>query len=237
MRRDKRKWAEDLVQEAANAAQMGRMKTVYDITNKLTNEKRKAVNSVRDKSGQLITEESQKRSRWKEHFEEILNRTEPENPIGQSNTDKISERVNVKTDYISAGEIRRAMSDMKNRQAPGRDEITVELLKADSIITESILEELFRVIWDTEEIPSGWTKEIIIKIRKKGDLTVCDNSRGVTLLSVPGKPFGKVLINRITDGVDKELRNEQAGFREGRNTAEQLFILRSIIEQSVEWQT
>ena len=57
------------------------------------------------------------------------------------------------------------------------------------------------------------------------------------MLSVPGKPFGKVLINRIKDGVDKELRNEQAGFREGRNTAEQLFILRNIIEQSVEWQT
>ena len=81
----------------------------------------KAVNSVRDKSGQLITEELQKRSRWKEHFEEILNRPEPENPIGQPNTDEISERVNVKTNYISTGEIRRAMSDMKNRKAPGRD--------------------------------------------------------------------------------------------------------------------
>ena len=62
---------------------MGRMKTVYDITKKLTNEKRKAVNSVRDKSGQLITEESQKRSRWKDHFEEILNIPETENPIRQ----------------------------------------------------------------------------------------------------------------------------------------------------------
>ena len=102
---------------------------------------------MRDKSGQLITEDSQKRSRWNEHFEEILNRPEPENPIGQPNTDEILERVNVKTDYISAGEIRRAMSDMKNRKAPGRYGITVELLKADSIITKSILEELFRVIW------------------------------------------------------------------------------------------
>ena len=106
VRRDKRKWAEDLAQEEENAVQMGRMETVNDVTKKLTNEKRKAVNSVRDKSGQLITEDSQKRSRWKEHFEEILNRQEPENPIGQPNTDEISERVNVKTDDISTGEIR-----------------------------------------------------------------------------------------------------------------------------------
>ena len=48
MRRDKRKRAEDSAQEAEDAVQMGRMKTVYDITKKLTNEKRKAVNSVRD---------------------------------------------------------------------------------------------------------------------------------------------------------------------------------------------
>ena len=62
MRRDKRKWVEELAQEAENAAQMSRMKTVYDITKKLTNEKkRKAVNSVRDKSGQIITEELQKK--------------------------------------------------------------------------------------------------------------------------------------------------------------------------------
>ena len=62
MIRNKRKWAEDLAQEAENAAQMGRMKTVYDITKKLTNEKkRKAVNSVRDKPGQIITEELQKK--------------------------------------------------------------------------------------------------------------------------------------------------------------------------------
>ena len=30
MRRDKRKWVEDLAQEAENAAQMGGMKTFYD---------------------------------------------------------------------------------------------------------------------------------------------------------------------------------------------------------------
>ena len=49
------------------------------------------------------------------------------------------------------------------------------------------------------------------------------------------KVMGKVIIKRISRGVDKELRKEQAGFRSGRSTIEQMFVLRNIIEQSVEW--
>ncbi len=49
--------------------------------------------------------------------------------------------------------------------------------------------------------------------------------------------FGRVLIERIRDGVDSVLRKEQAGFRRGRSTVEQLFILRDIIEQVSQWQS
>ena len=49
------------------------------------------------------------------------------------------------------------------------------------------------------------------------------------------KVMGKVIIKRISRGVDKKLRKEQAGFRSGRSSIEQIFVLRNIIEQSVEW--
>ena len=71
---------------------------------------------------------------------------------------------------------------------------------------------------------------------KKGDLSKCSNWRGITLLSVPSKILGNILIERIRKVVDKELRKEQAGFRQGIGTSDQIFILRNIIEQSVEWQ-
>ena len=44
------------------------------------------------------------------------------------------------------------------------------------------------------------------------------------------KGDGKVLIKRISRGVSKE----QVGFRSGRSAIEQIFVLRNIIEQSVE---
>ena len=35
--------------------------------------------------------------------------------------------------------------------------------------------------------------------------------------------------------MDNKLRNEQEGYRQGRNTTEQIFVLRNIIEQVIEW--
>jgi len=49
--------------------------------------------------------------------------------------------------------------------------------------------------------------------------------------------FTRTIINRLYDEVNKQQRQEQAGFRRGRGTTEQIFILRNIIEQSIEWQS
>ena len=49
----------------------------------------------------------------------------------------------------------------------------------------------------------------------------------MTLLPVISKIFCRMLLERIKKGVDKNLRNEQAGFR---STTKQIFILRNILE-------
>ena len=97
------------------------------------------------------------------------------------------------------------------------------------------LEELFRTVWESEEIPEDWNCGLIVKLPKKGDLTDCGNWRGITLLSVPAKVMGRVIITRLHDAVDGMLREEQAGFRSGRSTTEHIFVLRNVIEQSLEW--
>ena len=95
---------------------------------------------------------------------------------------------------------------------------------------------LFTTIWEGKEIPKDWTEDIIVKILKKGALNNCNNWRGITLLSIPSKILAKIIVQRLSDAVDQQLRKVQAGFPKGRGCADKIFILRNIIEQCTEWQ-
>ena len=57
----------------------------------------------------------------------------------------------------------------------------------------------------------------------------------VSNLSIPGKVFNRVLLNRMKDSVDAQLRDQQAGFRKDRSCTDQIATLRIIVEQSIEW--
>ena len=146
-----------------------------------------------------------------------------------------NEELDISDAYITKEEIKGAIKETASGKSAGIDAITAEVLKVDLETAASTLEEIFRCIWDKESVPDDWKKGIIVKLPKKGDLTCAGNWRGITLLCLPAKIMGKVIIRRLKDQVDAKLRREQAGFRSGRGTREQTFTLRNIIEQSLEW--
>ena len=50
----------------------------------------------------------------------------------------------------------------------------------------------------------------------KGDVHECSNFRGISLLSVVGKVYGRILINRIRDKTENVIAEVQSVFRRGR---------------------
>ena len=71
--------------------------------------------------------------------------------------------------------------------------------------------------------------------QNKGNKEVCSSHRGITLLSIPGKLFAMILLERIRPTFHNHRRSEQAGFTAGRSTTEQIFAIRQIIEKSKEF--
>ena len=67
--------------EAERAASSGHMRTVYEVTRVLSNERRGTANVVKDKEGRVLSSQDERKKRWKEHFEEVLNRPQPTHPL------------------------------------------------------------------------------------------------------------------------------------------------------------
>lgn len=232
VRADKRKYADNLAKEAEDAAAKRNMKALYDTTKKLAGKHHRADKPIRDKAGTVLTRTEDQLDRWREHFSELLNRPSPEDLLQIAPPDTL---LDLDCSKPSKDEIRKAISLLRNGKAAGPDNVPAEAIKASINTSTDALHTLFSKIWEEEEIPPDWKEGYLTKIPKKGDLSNCQNYRGIMLLSVPGKVFNRVLLERIKAAVDSRLRDQQAGFRKDRSCTDHIATLRIIIEQSTEW--
>ena len=133
---------------------------------------------------------------------------------------------------IEKGEITKCLRNLKNSKTGGSDRIVGELLKYGGFGMVDLLEQLFSVIWQEEIVPRQWREGLIVNIFKKGDREDPANYRGITLLSVVGKVFCKILNNRLVQCLDKEgaLHEGQAGFRTNRSCMDNVYTLNEIVQ-------
>ena len=85
-----------------------------------------------------------------------------------------------------------------------------------------------------ETIPDDWTKSIILTMPKKGDITKCENYRTIGLINHSSKILLEIKWSRMKPYVEAILAEEQAGFRPGRSTVEQVFTLKMLIQHCIE---
>ena len=72
---------------------------------------------------------------------------------------------------------------------------------------------------------------MIITLPKKGNLQQYQNYQTINLISHPSKIMLKIILNRPKPQAEKIIAEEQAGFRTGRSTTEQIFNLRIILRE------
>jgi Reverse transcriptase (RNA-dependent DNA polymerase) len=142
----------------------------------------------------------------------------------------------IDTDPPTLDEVRRAIEKLKNGRAAGGDGITPELLKCAPVPIANALHALFCKVWETGRVPVSWRDGIIVPLYKgKGPKAECSNYRPISLLSVPGKVFAHVLLNRLNPLLVQSHRPEQSGFTAGRSTADAILTLRLLAELHLEF--
>ena len=183
---------------------------LYTMTKTLAGGFRNSEVPVKDVNGNVITGIAKQANIRKSHFETILSKEAPNNLADNPVSD---EGLKVTIDPPSAEEVRKAVSSMKSGKAPGADGVSADMLKTRGEIIVRTMIENFEGIWEKEEIPNDCKTKLIVKLPKKGDLTLCNNWIGITLLSVTGTVFNRVILDIISAAIDPPIRKNRPVFR------------------------
>ena len=129
-----------------------------------------------------------------------------------------------------------AVKALKKGKLAGVDNIPAELVQTGREAMIDILTAICNKIWKTGEWPTTWTQSLVITLPKKGNLQLCQNYRTISLISHPSKVMLKIILNRLQPQAEEIIAEEQAGFRAGRSTTEQIFNLRILCEKYLQHQ-
>lgn len=88
-------------------------------------------------------------------------------------------------------------------------------------------------MWKEEIIPEEWRISVVVPVYKKGDQEKAENYRGISLLCTGYKIYAEILRERLEEEIirKKLLPESQGGFRKGRRTMDNIFILNHVVQR------
>ena len=110
----------------------------------------------------------------------------------------------------------KAIKLLSSGKALGSDAIPAEIYKARGPPVAEKLTELFQIMWRKEAIPQEFKDATIIHLfKRKANPQVCDNHRGISLLSIVGKILVRVLLNRLNEHFERSRLYQKASMDSG----------------------
>jgi hypothetical protein len=131
--------------------------------------------------------------------------------------------------------VRKALREITGNKATGADELPTELIKAAGEAAITVLTALCQQIWESTLWLQEWSRSIFLPLPKKGDMRLCSNYRTITLIPHASKILLKIIQDRLATYSEREISEEQAEFRKGRGTRDQIANIRWILERTTEY--
>jgi len=132
-------------------------------------------------------------------------------------------------------EVRKSLWETAGNKTTGIDELPTELIKAAGKAVITALTALCQQIWESNVWPQEWRKSLFLPLPKKGDLRLCSTYRTIALILHASKIMLRIIQGRLATYIEREIPEEQAGFRKGRETRDQIANIRWILERAIEY--
>lgn len=196
------------------------------------------IQKIKTQDGMVITDEKEISNSFCNYFTEVgknlADKIKTNNSDFPCNVSHMSNSIFLAE--TNKDEIIKTIQLLKNKKAPGIDNLKTETLKSIANEIALPLTYLINRSFQTGECPTAFKIAILKPLFKKGDKLDMANYRPISLISNVAKIFEKILKNRIESYLEKYniLSDKQLGFRENRSTQDAIAGLTSKISKCID---
>ena len=115
-------------------------------------------------------------------------------------------------------EVKVRVGKLKNGEAAGKDEVTGEMIKGGGNRVVDWIWRLCNMVFESGVVSEEWRSAVtVLPYKSKGERAECSNYRGISLLSVVGKMYARMLVDRVRKVTEDLIDDKQGGLqsREG----------------------
>ena len=211
----------------------GNKKLFWKEVRKVGKERNGNFSNIMNRNGTLVTEESEVRGVWREYFENLHKVGSNEEVIvNDQGFECLGRNGYLGVEDITREEVVGRVRKLKNGKSAGIDEISGEMIKHGG---EKVIDWIWKLCskaFVEGIVPKDWRRAVIVPLYKgKGEKGVCRNYRGISLLSVVGKIYAGILVERVRRVTEDMIGEEQGAFRSGRGCVDQIFTLKQMSEK------
>lgn len=225
---------QNLCQTIQTCADRGNIHGMYEGMKKAFGPTISKIAPLKSKDGEVISDRAKQMERWAEHYQDLYS-TETivtEQAVNNIPPMPVMEELDLPP---SVEELSKAIDSLAHGKAPGSDGIPAEVIQCGKPALLNHLHELLCQCWEEGTVPQDMRDANIVTLYKnKGDRSDCNNYRGISLLSIIGKAFAKVVLKRLQALAERVYPESQCGFRAERSTTDMIFSLRQLQEKSRE---
>ena len=183
----------------------------------------------RERKKKVEVSKNIKLEEWKQHFMTLLEGKE-------EFEEEDAEPIQTYEGSVSIEEVKEIIKKMKKKKAAGEDGLKNEIwINGGEKLLSKVTSILDRIWKGEEQVPKRWKLAVVSPILKKGDKDQVENYRGVSLLDTSYKIYASLLNQKLITFLEseKKLPETQAGFRAGRGTTDQIYLLNQAVEQEL----
>ena len=193
-------------------AATGNTRGMYDGIKKALGQMQSKTAPLKSATGEVITDQGQQMERWVEHYSDLYSRENTVTPsaLGAIKCMPTMEELNAEPTMDKLGKV---IDSLATGKAPSSNSIPPDLLK---YCKTTLLHPLHKVLcqcWREGAVPQDMRDAKIITLYKnKGERSNCNNYRGISLLSIIGKVYARVLLTHLQRLAERVYPESQCGF-------------------------